>query len=839
MPYTAMRTDDSQNMPYTAMRTENMPYMATRTDDSQGHSVTRSRRLYSVDVEMSGVLDDGGVKLPCEFCKQQFSMSEFILHQARCQIAHEKPVDVVGIMQRASISDDPVDTMVDCCHCMEQYPESYVKQHESVCDRNPEKELLKAIPSGLGRHQASPPPSTDDIQDEIPCEFCCQPFPLEVLDGHQAVCEHNPDTELLNAVHGDLGRHQASPPLPPLPSLLSVDKESQVPCEFCCQPFPFEVVDGHQAVCDRNPEMVVLNAIPSGLGRHQASPPPSTDEENQVPCEFCNKLFPFDELTGHQALCSIMNKDGGMGRVRREPAAHIDVPRKRGGHERVGGYGVKGDYRGGDYGKGDYRGGDYGKGDYRGDDYGIGDYRGDDYRGGDYGKGVYRGGDYRGGDGKGDYRGGDYGKGDYRGDDYGKSDYRGDDYGKGDYRGGEHGKGEYRAGGHSKGGYRGGDHGKGDYRGGDHGKGVYRGGDHSGEDHHRVDDSLPWEKRPGGSDKPTLFEERSRLKDFSDLGSSTSEVRGEGVDHPPLVRGTESQYGSKACPVDHMDFRMQHKTGSHRRGNHTTTGKNEFRQKRDIPLTTHTGDSKTQGSPLTHDDTLAESPLKFTSRLHQIKPLVTKHTPSGHSTHSSRYSAGGGLPKPKGSRSKTIRSAESTHTASLLEGDPKVSAPLGGASSKKDAYRTDAGQKGTSLKGPAERPSAKGHERRSAMETKLPKAGHAQREDGLEGVELQISKLSMEDRKGKPKHQPSSDHVHGECLTKSEGSLGDDDGRSVSQTTYKRSSSTEVQGPNKYPRTTSPSPVGGQSTTKGIQHTLSGRGTGRVPVSARPAKTKL
>ena len=184
-------------------------------------------------------------------------------------------------------------------------------------------------------------------------------------------------------------------------------------------------------------------------------------------------------------------------------------------------------------------------------------------------------------------------------------------------------------------------------------------------------------------------------------------------------------------------------------------------------------------------------------------------------------------------------SAESTHTASLLEGDPNVSAPFGGASSKKDAYRTDAGQKGTSLKGPAERPLAKGRERRSAMETKLPKARHAQREDDLEGVELQISKLSMEDRKGKPKHQPSSDHVHGECLTKSEGSLGDDDGRSVSQTTYKRSSSTEVQGPKKYPRTTSPSPVGGQSTTKGIQHTLSGRGTGRVPVSARPAKTKL
>ena len=74
MPYTAMKTDDSQNMPYTAMRTENMPYMATRTDDSQGHNVTRSRRLYSVDVEMSGVQDNGGMKLPCEFCKQQFSM---------------------------------------------------------------------------------------------------------------------------------------------------------------------------------------------------------------------------------------------------------------------------------------------------------------------------------------------------------------------------------------------------------------------------------------------------------------------------------------------------------------------------------------------------------------------------------------------------------------------------------------------------------------------------------------------------------------------------------------------------------------------------------------------
>ena len=45
---------------------------------------------------------------------------------------------------------------------------------QSVCDRNPVKELLKAIPSGLGRHQASPPPSTDDIQDESMAFVICK-----------------------------------------------------------------------------------------------------------------------------------------------------------------------------------------------------------------------------------------------------------------------------------------------------------------------------------------------------------------------------------------------------------------------------------------------------------------------------------------------------------------------------------------------------------------------------------------------------------------------------------------------------------------------------------------
>ena len=45
---------------------------------------------------------------------------------------------------------------------------------QSVCEHNPEKELLMAIPSGLGRHQATPPLpppppyplSTDNVQGE-------------------------------------------------------------------------------------------------------------------------------------------------------------------------------------------------------------------------------------------------------------------------------------------------------------------------------------------------------------------------------------------------------------------------------------------------------------------------------------------------------------------------------------------------------------------------------------------------------------------------------------------------------------------------------------------------
>ena len=109
---------------------------------------------------------------------------------------------------------------------------------------------------------------------------------------------------------------------------------------------------------------------------------------------------------------------------------------------------------------------------------------------------------------------------------------------------------------------------------------------------------------------------------------------------------------------------------------------------------------------------------------------------------------------------------------------------------------------------------------------------HAQREDGLDGVELQISKLHMEDTNTKPKDQPSVERdpslYPSVCPPLAEDSLEGDHGsgdhgqsRSGDQATvYKRSLSTEALGrPNKYPR------VGGHVSSRGNHHNPSGHGT--------------
>ncbi|XP_071092778.1 TRAF-type zinc finger domain-containing protein 1-like [Haliotis cracherodii] len=130
-----------------------------------------------------------------------------------------------------------------------------------------------------------------DDDDLIPCEFCGEPFPIDILVQHQSTCDPmstgnwNEDTswrgERNNEVEGGsrgrgiaipvinnldsqwtapvreipIQREWESPSLTPPGDFFDEAGEVILPCEFCAEPFPYELLIQHQSVCDLNPTM--------------------------------------------------------------------------------------------------------------------------------------------------------------------------------------------------------------------------------------------------------------------------------------------------------------------------------------------------------------------------------------------------------------------------------------------------------------------------------------------------------------------------------------------------------------------------------------------------------
>ncbi|XP_046555045.1 TRAF-type zinc finger domain-containing protein 1-like [Haliotis rubra] len=135
-----------------------------------------------------------------------------------------------------------------------------------------------------------------DDDDLIPCEFCGEPFPVDILVQHQSGCDPmstvnwNEDTswrgERNNEVEGgSRGRGIAIPVINNLDSQWRVpvqeipiqreclDEAGEVllPCEFCTETFPYELLIQHQSVCEFNPNMtprVQTPATPSQRKPH-------------------------------------------------------------------------------------------------------------------------------------------------------------------------------------------------------------------------------------------------------------------------------------------------------------------------------------------------------------------------------------------------------------------------------------------------------------------------------------------------------------------------------------------------------------------------------------------
>ncbi|XP_067687182.1 TRAF-type zinc finger domain-containing protein 1-like [Haliotis asinina] len=146
-----------------------------------------------------------------------------------------------------------------------------------------------------------------DDEDLIPCEFCGEPFPVDILVQHQSGCDPmstgnwNEDArwrgERNNEVEGGsrgrgiaipvinnldsqwrapvreipIQREWESPPHSPINDFLDEGGEVILPCEFCAETFPYELLIQHQSVCDLNPNMtprVQTPATPSQRKPH-------------------------------------------------------------------------------------------------------------------------------------------------------------------------------------------------------------------------------------------------------------------------------------------------------------------------------------------------------------------------------------------------------------------------------------------------------------------------------------------------------------------------------------------------------------------------------------------
>ncbi|XP_013775853.1 TRAF-type zinc finger domain-containing protein 1-like isoform X2 [Limulus polyphemus] len=99
------------------------------------------------------------VSLPCEFCGQQISEDDLILHQSGCQIDQHNEQEV-----NTRVEQEEEQKTKNLFSRFEAYTSSKKEQYKK-CD--------------------------SDHSEIIPCEFCKDPFSLHEIERHQSVCNSN------------------------------------------------------------------------------------------------------------------------------------------------------------------------------------------------------------------------------------------------------------------------------------------------------------------------------------------------------------------------------------------------------------------------------------------------------------------------------------------------------------------------------------------------------------------------------------------------------------------------------------------------------------------------
>lgn len=208
--------------------------------------------------------------------------------------------------------------------------------------------FYKNISVDQRKHKSQNTVKNDD--EMVPCEFCNELFPFDTLIGHEAICELSPNYESIprNFDYLNMKKYSneeeedednsAGIPLEFLNGDYSIkrnneqrnynvnnnprsDDENTIPCEFCDELFPIDQIELHQNRCgglaslsDRPEQPKLENMIID-------SNDPEEIYKNKIPCEFCGELYDIEDLSFHQRHCtqSLDNLDGLSRIANRKP----------------------------------------------------------------------------------------------------------------------------------------------------------------------------------------------------------------------------------------------------------------------------------------------------------------------------------------------------------------------------------------------------------------------------------------------------------------------------------------------------------------------------------------
>ena len=234
----------------------------------------------------------------CKYCDLQFRRDKLDDHLKYCQSRTEK-----------------------CPDCGKYIMLKYWENHDIRCEgqdktklTNKGEELTFDEEEGQYSYSTDDKPttsSTKTIDGNIPCEFCNEDFPTDLLIHHQVCCPKNPysdDFDVFSFSNTD--NHV---------KITEIDDDSEHTMGKSSKNYTVQESEGsgdsarHESrkhARQKGQGQIVIEAVDTrdniAAGSYYSNPDSAVIT---IPCEFCSELCPADKLMEHQQYCGIDDVD--------------------------------------------------------------------------------------------------------------------------------------------------------------------------------------------------------------------------------------------------------------------------------------------------------------------------------------------------------------------------------------------------------------------------------------------------------------------------------------------------------------------------------------------------